>query len=82
MMDITKKWSGKAGTGGRPSGALGLLLEESLPQALRTRSAAADRVRLVLVLKFIVTSLGFMHLKTILERVKKQASGYDLRIHG
>jgi hypothetical protein len=71
-----------AGTGGRFSGALGLLLEESLPQALRTRSAAAERVRLVLALIFIVTSLGFMHLKTILERVKKQTSGHDLRIHG
>jgi hypothetical protein len=47
-----------AGTGGKSSGAIDLLLEESLPQALRTRSAAAERERLVLVLKFIVTSLG------------------------
>jgi hypothetical protein len=39
------------------SGADDLL--ESSPQALKKRSAAAERVKLVLVLKFIWTSFGF-----------------------
>ena len=44
------------------SGVVDLSLEVS-PQALRNKSAAADRVRLVLVLNVIVTSLEFIHLK-------------------